>query len=81
MSPPCSLTYIDGHIITLVLYVDDIILTSSRFALVHKFYLCFVLSFCHKGFGGDLHYFLGVQVVRSPSLCLSENMYVSNFTL
>ena len=51
----------------LLLYVDDIIFTSSSPSLLH--YIIYLIStqFPMKDLG-DLYYFLGIQVVRTPNM-------------
>ena len=60
----------------LLLYVDDIVLTCCSPPLVAKFISVLSSHFAMNDLG-DLHYFLGVQIVRSPSgLFLSQHEYV-----
>lgn len=64
------------HILILLLYLDDIIITSSAPTLIYSFIDRLSHEFAMKDLG-DLHYFLGVQVVRTPSsLFLSQHKYV-----
>ena len=56
----------DSHILVLLLYVDDIVLTSNSEAMLCKFITLLSTQFVMKDLG-DLYYFLGIQVVRSPS--------------
>ena len=62
---------VDGHLIILVLYVDDLILTGSDPKLINH-----VKSSLKKKFDmtdlGYLHYFLGLQVLQSK-----EGIFVS----
>lgn len=63
-----------SHILILLLYVDDIILTRSSPTLLHSFIARLSGQFAMEDFG-DLRYFLGVQVVRTPdSLFLSQQI-------
>ncbi|XP_048504055.1 uncharacterized mitochondrial protein AtMg00810-like [Beta vulgaris subsp. vulgaris] len=66
-----------GHLFNLLLYVDDILLTVSSTELVTKFIVVLSSQFAIKDLGA-LHYFLGVQAVRTPSgLFLPQNKYIS----
>ena len=67
-----------GTIIYLLLYVDDIILTGNNSnhvsSLVHALSSVFDLKDL-----GDLHYFLGVQISRTPfGLTLTQTKYASD---
>lgn len=65
-----------AHIVGLLLQVGDIILTGSTSTLLHSFIQLLSHHFAMKDLG-DLHYFLGIQVVRSSSgLFLSQEKYV-----
>lgn len=68
----------DSHIIVLLLYVDDIILTGSSPKLISLLIQKLSSSFSMKDWG-DLDYFLGVQALRT-SMCffLSQHKYVHN---
>ena len=66
---------VDGHLIMLVLYVDDLILTSSDPKLINH-----VKSSLKNKFEmtdlGYLHYFLGIQVLQSKEgISLSQSKY------
>ena len=66
---------VDGQLIILVLYVDDLILTSSDPKLINH-----VKSSLKKKFDmtdlGYLHYFLGLQVLQSKEgISLSQSKY------
>lgn len=64
------------HILILLLYVDDIILTGSAPTLLYPFIDRLSHEFALKDLN-DLHYFLGVQVMCTPtSLFLSQHKYV-----
>lgn len=66
-----------GHMIILVLYVDDIVLTGSCPQLLHKYIMLFLCNLIAMKDLGDLHYFLSVQVVCTFSgLLLSLYKYV-----
>ncbi|CAH9079866.1 unnamed protein product [Cuscuta europaea] len=65
----------------LLLYVDDIIITGNSPSLVSSFIACIASHFALKDLG-DLHYFLGIQAVRtSTGLFLSQQKYVSDLLL
>ncbi|CAH9077043.1 unnamed protein product [Cuscuta europaea] len=66
----------NNSIIYLLLYVDDIIITGNSESIVTQF-----ISIISKHFAmmdlGNLHYFLGLEAVRSPKgLFLSQHKYV-----
>ena len=52
--------------IILLLYADHVILTGSSSSVAHKFIYVISRQFTMKDLG-DPHYFLGVQVVRTPT--------------
>ena len=69
---------VDGHLIFLVLYVDDLILTSSDPKLIShvKYSLKKKLDMIDLGY---LHYFLGLQVLQSKEgISLSQSKYACN---
>ena len=67
-----------SHILILLLYVDDIILTGSSTTLLHSFISTLSNQFAMKDLG-DLHYFLGLQVTRTPAgIFLSQQKYVAD---
>jgi len=64
-----------GHFAYLLLYVDDIVLTASSTALLHR-----ITERLHSEFAmtdlGDLHHFLGISVTHSTDgLFLSQRQY------
>ncbi|XP_073355215.1 uncharacterized protein [Aegilops tauschii subsp. strangulata] len=62
----------------LLLYVDDIILTASSVALLHRIVSKLTGEFAMKDLG-ELHYFLGIRVTRSPSgFFLSQQQYADD---
>ena len=62
----------------LLLYVDDIILTESTPSMLHSFIDILSRHFAMKDLG-DLHYFLGLRVVRSFfGIFLVQQKYVHN---
>jgi hypothetical protein len=64
-----------GVTIFLLVYVDDIIITSSSQVVVMALLGDMGSNFALKDLG-DLHYFLGIQVTRRPDgLCLSQEKY------
>lgn len=75
-----SLFYYRQHdiFIALLVYVDDIIVTGTHptaiFSIINKLGGEFALKDL-----GDIHYFLGVEVTKSPSgLLLSQRRYISD---
>jgi len=63
-------------ILVLFLYIDDMLLIGNSTALIHSFIVTLSTQFVMKDLG-DLHYFLGVQLVyTSCSLFLSQHKYV-----
>lgn len=65
-----------SHIVVLLLYVDDIIFAGSSSNLISSLIQTLNQSFSMKDLG-DLHYFLGVQTIRTPKcLFLSQKMCV-----
>lgn len=62
MSIYCS----SSHVLILLLYVDDIILTCSYNSLLDQFISSLSHQFAMKDLG-NLHYFLGIQAVRSSN--------------
>ncbi|XP_018628233.1 uncharacterized mitochondrial protein AtMg00810-like [Nicotiana tomentosiformis] len=68
-------------ILILLLYIDDIILTGSHSSLLDHFISHFSRQFVMKDLG-DLHYFLGVQAVRSfNGLHIPQQKYISDLLL
>jgi hypothetical protein len=62
-------------IMVLLLYVDDIILTGSCPSLLQSFIHILSTQFAMKDLG-DLHYFLGIEAMRTPQgLHLSQSKY------
>ncbi|XP_023769207.1 uncharacterized mitochondrial protein AtMg00810-like [Lactuca sativa] len=71
--------YRNGHDIAyLLLYVDDIILTTSSPILKQHLVSCLSHEFSMKDLG-PLHYFLGIVVTRNPGgLFLSQQTYATD---
>ena len=66
---------VDGHLIILVIYVDDLILTGSDPKLINHVKSQLKKKFDMTNFG-YLHYFLGLQVLRSKEvISLSHSKY------
>lgn len=66
---------VEGNTILLLLYVDDIILTSDNDVLLHHFIKSLGVQFAMKDLG-PLHYFLGVEVRRTfEGLFLCQQKY------
>ena len=67
-----------SHILVLLLYVDDIILTGSSTTLLLSFISTLSNQFTMKDLG-DLHYFLGLQVTCTPTgIFLSQQKYAAD---
>jgi histone deacetylase 1/2 len=71
-----------GHeIVVLLLYMDDIILTESASGAIIQVIKAFTIEFDIKDLG-SLHYFLGIQITRTPiGLFLSQSKYVKDLLL
>lgn len=70
--------WINGHVILVLVYIDDIILTGSNPQLIQQ-----VIQDMHHTFAlkdlGDLNYFLGIEVVKSATgLYLSQAKYIAD---
>jgi hypothetical protein len=72
-------TYKKGHVtIYFLVYVDDIIVTSSSPTAVDALLSDLKQDFALKDLG-DLHYFLGIEVKQaSDGIFLSQEKYASN---
>ena len=67
-----------NDLLILLLYVNDIIFIGSTPSLLHHIIRFLSTQFSMKDLG-DLHYFLGLQVVWTPNmLFLSESKYVQD---
>ena len=65
-----------GRILYLLVYVDDIILTSNFIAIVNQFVTALAQRFSLKDLG-SLTYFLGVEVVPNKYvMLLSQRRYI-----
>lgn len=69
---------VNNDCLVLLVYVDDIIITGSSDSMLSRF-----LSKLKEAFPvtdlDDLHYFLGIQVTRSPSeMFLSQSKYAKD---
>ena len=62
--PSMFISRTDSRILVLLLYVDNIILTGNSEVVLQRFIALLSHQFPMKDLG-DLHYFLGIQVVRS----------------
>jgi hypothetical protein len=70
-----------GVIAYLLLYVDDIVLTSNSTSILDHLILQLSQVFDIKDLG-TLHYFLGIQVIRTPkNLLLTQTKYASNLLI
>ncbi|KAM1486966.1 hypothetical protein ACFX2I_001086 [Malus domestica] len=70
-------TYFDGStIIYLLIYVDDILITGNNTAYLSQFIMQLRTHFAMK-YLGLLHYFLGMEVSRTPSaFYLTQSKYI-----
>jgi hypothetical protein len=70
-----------GVIAYLLLYVDDIVLTSNSTSFLDHLILQLSQVFDIKDLG-TLHYFLGIQVIRTPeNLLLTQTKYASDLLI
>ena len=68
----------ESHILILLVYVDDIILTGSSDSLLAQFVSQLAVQFSIKDLG-SLNYFLGIQVCRfSDDIFLSQSKYMTD---
>ncbi|GAA0184230.1 hypothetical protein LIER_31518 [Lithospermum erythrorhizon] len=68
----------DGHTLYFLLYVDDIIFTGSSIQLLTSFIAKLNTHFVLTDLG-ELHYFLGIEVVKgSVGLLLSQRKYAND---
>ncbi|XP_050147355.1 uncharacterized mitochondrial protein AtMg00810-like [Malus sylvestris] len=68
--------HVDGSIVILLLYVDDIIITESATSAIQQVITDLTKEFDIKDLG-SLHFFLGIQISRtSNDLFLSQAKYV-----
>ncbi|KAH9705132.1 Plant intracellular ras-group-related LRR protein 4 [Citrus sinensis] len=64
------------HLLYLLVFVDDIVLTSDNFDLVHQFVDCLTQRFSLKDLS-PLSYFLGVEIVpHRHGILLSQRRYI-----
>ena len=67
---------IQGHILLVLVYVDDIIVTGSDFAQIQQVITNLQTTFALKDLG-ELHFFLGIQVTKTDTcLHLSQSKYL-----
>lgn len=65
-----------SHVLYVLIYVDDILVTSSNSSQVSLLFLQLATEFSIKDLG-DLHFFLGIEIVRnSIGLLLSQTRYI-----
>ncbi|CAH9137156.1 unnamed protein product, partial [Cuscuta epithymum] len=66
------------HVVYILLYVDDILITGSSVVLVRSIIQSLSTQFAMKDLG-DIHFFLGLQTKRtSKGLFLSQHKYISD---
>lgn len=69
---------VDGQILLLMVYVDDIVITGSNPLLVAQVISDLQSTFALKNLGG-LNYFSGIQVTKNPvGLLLSQSKYIAD---
>ena len=67
---------VQGHLLLVLVYVDDIIVTGSSTCLIQQVISNLQSTFALKDLG-ELNYFLGIQVVKNSSgLHLSQSKYI-----
>jgi Reverse transcriptase (RNA-dependent DNA polymerase) len=76
--PSLFLSHYQGHILLLLVYVDDIVVTGSD---RHQIARC--ITDLHHRFSirdlGDIHYFLGIEAqVNTSGLYLTQTKYISD---
>ena len=58
--------------VSILLYVDDLVITGTDLGEIDRVKLQLAASFDMKDLG-DLHYFLGIEVIRTPEGILISN--------
>ena len=62
--------------VSILLYVDDLVITGADLGEIDRVKLQLAASFNMKDIG-DLHYFLGIEVIRTPEgILISQHHYV-----
>ena len=62
--------------VSILLYVDDLVITGADLGEINHVKLQLAASFDMKDMG-DLHYFLGIEVIRTPEgILISQRHYV-----
>ena len=62
--------------VSILLYVDDLVITGANLGEIDRVKLQLAASFDMKDLG-DLHYFLGIEVIRTPEgILISQQHYV-----
>ncbi|CAL2228782.1 unnamed protein product [Prunus armeniaca] len=73
--PSLFIFHKDYNFLFLLIYVDDIIVTGNALSQVNALLQSLNRQFAMKDLG-DLHYFLGIEVQRTPDmLCLNQAKY------
>ncbi|CAL2259385.1 unnamed protein product [Prunus armeniaca] len=76
VDPSLFIFHKDDNFLFLLIYVDDIIVTGNALSQVNALLQSLNRQFAMKDLG-DLHYFLGIEVQRTPDmLCLNQAKYV-----
>ena len=58
--------------VSILLYVDDLVITGADLGEIDRVNLQLATSFDMKDLG-DLHYFLGIEMIRTPEGILVEH--------
>ncbi|KAH9751439.1 reverse transcriptase Ty1/copia-type domain-containing protein [Citrus sinensis] len=69
---------VQGHLLLVLVYVDDIIVTGSDSAQIQQVFTNQQTTFALKDLG-ELHFFLGIQVTKTDTgLYLSQSKYIAD---
>ena len=67
--------------VSILLYVDGLVITGADLCEIDRVKLQHAASFDMKD-PGDLHYFLGIEVIRTPEgILISQRHYVPTVSL
>ncbi|CAL8085961.1 unnamed protein product [Prunus armeniaca] len=76
--PSLFIFHKDDNFLFLLIYVDDIIVTGNALSQVNALLQSLNRQFAMKDLG-DLHFFLGIEVQRTPDmLCLNQAKYAAD---
>ncbi|KAJ4760135.1 hypothetical protein LUZ62_070510 [Rhynchospora pubera] len=74
--PSLFISHSHNHLTIILVYVDDIIITGSNPSLVSSYIAHLHSSFSLKDLG-DLHFFLGIQITKTPTgIHLNQSKYI-----